>query len=63
MTYNRNQLGRILLQRLVEETSCDMQVAIRFFYNSQFYASLSQEPIVGEENELYEKLKSEYTNG
>ena len=60
MTYNKNQLGRLLLQRLVEETGCDMQVAIRFFYNSDFYAALPPEPIEGDPAAMYATLLAEY---
>jgi len=60
MNCNKNQLGRILLQRLVEETGCDMAVAIRFFYNSDFYASLQAEPVEGDVNKMYAMLLAEY---
>ena len=63
MIYNKNQLGRILLQHLIEETDCDMQVAIRFFYNSRLYTELPAEQIDGDTNQLYTQLKEEYTNG
>jgi len=59
-TYNANQLGRLLLQRLVEETGCDMHVAVRFFYNSDFYAALPSEPIQGDIEEMYQRLLKEY---
>ena len=45
MIVNKNQLGRTLLQRFVEDTKVDMQVAMRFFYNSDFYASLQEESV------------------
>ena len=34
MIVNKNQLGRHLLERLVDEKNVDMQIAMRFFYNS-----------------------------
>lgn len=63
MKYNKNQIGRILLQRLVEGTGCEMQVAIRFFYNSDFYASLPAEPIDGDIDVMYSNLLQEYQSG
>ena len=38
---NTNQIGRELTRRLIESQGCDMQTAIRFFYNSELYARLS----------------------
>ena len=63
MKYNKNQIGRILIQRLVEATGSDMQVAIRFFYNSDFYASLPAEPIEGDIDTMYNNLLQEYQSG
>lgn len=63
MNYNKNQIGRILLERLVEATGCDMQVAIRFFYNSDFYAALPDEPILGDIEEMYHVFLHEYQSG
>lgn len=63
MTYNKNQIGRILLQKLVEETGCDMQIAMRFYYNSDLYSSLHDEIIECEIEELYSHLLKEYELG
>lgn len=60
MSYNKNQIGRILLERLVEATGCDTQVALRFFYNSDFYATLPDEPIEGDTETMYTTLLQEY---
>lgn len=38
---NINQIGRELTRRLIESQACDMQTAIRFFYNSDLYARLN----------------------
>lgn len=56
-----NQIGRELARRLVENTGCDLQTAVRFFYNSKLYTSLSntEEDI----DSLYSKFETEYTKG
>ena len=38
---NINQIGRELTRRLIETQGCDIQTAIRFFYNSELYSQLS----------------------
>ena len=38
---NTNQIGRELTRRLIDSQGCDMQTAIRFFYNSELYSRLS----------------------
>lgn len=37
---NVNQIGRELTRRLVEATGCDLQTAVRFFYNSELYLTI-----------------------
>lgn len=60
MIKNKNQLGRELLPRLVDETNIDMQVAMRFYYNSDFYALLPEEGIDTDSDKLYAQLKQEF---
>ena len=60
MIVNKNQLGRILLQRFVENTKVDMQVAMRFFYNSDFYASLQEESVNEDLDMLYSQFLHEF---
>lgn len=60
MIVNKNQLGRILLQRFVEDTKVDMQVAMHFFYNSDFYASLQEESVNEDLDMLYSQFLHEF---
>ena len=60
MIVNKNQLGRILLQRFVEDTKVDMQVAMRFFYNSDFYASLQEASVNEDLDMLYSQFLHEF---
>lgn len=60
MIVNKNQLGRTLLQRFVEDTKVDMQVAMRFFYKSDFYASVPEGPVGGDIETLYTRFKHEF---
>ena len=60
MIVNKNQLGRQLLERLVDEKNVDMQVAMRFFYNSDFYASVPEGPVGGDIETLYTRFKHEF---
>ena len=60
MIVNKNQLGRTLLQRFVEDTKVDMQIAMRFFYNSDFYASVPEGPVGGDIETLYTRFKHEF---
>ena len=60
MIVNKNQLGRTLLQRFVEDTKVDMQVAMRFFYNSDFYASLQEESVNEDLEMLYSQFLHEF---
>ena len=50
-----NQIGRELTRRLVEAQGCDLQTAIRFFYNSELYSRLTPTDEVD-----YDKLFSEF---
>jgi len=59
----KNQIGRELLRRLVEETGCDMQVAIRFFYNSDFYAQLPECEVERSLDDMFMQLKKEFEQG
>lgn len=63
-----NQIGRELTRRLVEKHNCDLQVAIRFFYNSNLYreleassgdVSLSMDDI----DALFERFEREFSLG
>lgn len=60
MIVNKNQLGRTLLQRFLEDTKVDMQVAMRFFYNSDFYASLQEESVNEDLDMLYSQFLHEF---
>ena len=60
MIVNKNQLGRTLLQRFVEDTKVDMQIAMRFFYNSDFYASLQEESVNEDLDMLYSQFLHEF---
>ena len=60
MIVNKNQLGRTLLQRFVEVIKVDMQVAMRFFYNSVFYASLQYEIVIYVFDMLYSQFLHEF---
>ena len=44
---NTNQIGRELTRRLIEAQGCDIQTAIRFFYNSELYSDFEQEFLQG----------------
>ena len=60
MIVNKNQLGRHLWERLVDEKNVDMQIAMRFFYNSHFYASVPDGPLEGDIDTLYTRFKHEF---
>lgn len=58
-----NQMGRELTRRLVEATGCDLQTAVRFFYNSELYGDLERLLASGEgasAEELFGKLLKEF---
>lgn len=59
---NINQIGRELTRRLIEAQGCDMQTAIRFFYNSELYAHLNQSDDLDLEN-LYLDFEQEFLQG
>lgn len=59
---NINQIGRELTRRLIEAQGCDMQTAIRFFYNSELYARLNQEDDIDLEK-LYLAFEQEFLQG
>ena len=59
---NTNQIGRELTRRLIESQSCDIQTAIRFFYNSELYDHLS--PTVDTDiDKLYSDFEQEFLQG
>lgn len=59
---NVNQIGRELTRRLVEATGCDLQTAVRFFYNSELYLTLAPQENVDIEA-LYARFEREFTQG
>lgn len=59
---NVNQMGRELTRRLVEATGCDLQTAVRFFYNSELYMTLVPQEDVDIEA-LYARFEWEFTQG
>ena len=59
---NTNQIGRELTRRLIEAQGCDMQTAIRFFYNSELYARLSQADDT-DIDKLYSDFEQEFLQG
>lgn len=59
---NVNQIGRELTRRLVEATGCDLQTAVRFFYNSELYMTLEAQENVDIEA-LYARFEKEFTQG
>jgi hypothetical protein len=59
---NTNQIGRELTRRLIESQGCDMQTAIRFFYNSELYARLSPTDNT-DIDKLYSDFEQEFLQG
>lgn len=57
-----NQIGRELARRLVENTGCDLQTAVRFFYNSKLYTALNDSAEYDMDS-LYSRFETEYTKG
>ena len=56
-----NQMGRELTRRLVEATGCDLQTAVRFFYNSELYGKLEQLMTEGKDaDSLFVQLEKEF---
>ena len=59
---NTNQIGRELIRRLTESQDCDMQTAIRFFYNSELYSRLSPTDET-DIDKLYSDFEQEFLQG
>ena len=59
---NTNQIGRELTRRLIEAQGCDMQTAIRFFYNSELYARLNTTDDT-DIDKLYSDFELEFLQG
>ena len=59
---NTNQIGRELTRRLIETQGCDLQTAIRFFYNSEFYSRLSPTNDT-DIDKLYSDFEQEFLQG
>ena len=59
---NTNQIGRELTRRLIESQGCDMQTAIRFFYNSELCARLSPTDDI-DIDKLYSVFEQEFLHG
>lgn len=59
---NVNQIGRELTRRLVEATGCDLQTAVRFFYNSELYLTLEPQDDVDIDT-LYARFEREFMQG
>lgn len=59
---NNNQIGRELTRRLIESQGCDLQTAIRFFYNSELYSHLPQTENV-DLDQLYADFEQEFLQG
>lgn len=59
---NVNQIGRELTRRLVEAKGCDLQTAVRFFYNSELYLTLKPQENVDIEA-LYARFEREFAQG
>ena len=59
---NTNQIGRELIRRLIESQDCDMQTAIRFFYNSELYSRLSPTDET-DIDKLYSDFEQEFLQG
>ncbi len=59
---NTNQIGRELTRRLIETQGCDMQTAIRFFYNSELYTHIDQSD-GSDLDQLYTSFEQEFLQG
>ena len=57
-----NQIGRELTRRLIEAQGCDLQTAIRFFYNSELYSLLASTGNA-DIDKLYADFEKEYVHG
>ena len=56
-----NQIGRELIRRLIDAQDCDLQTAIRFFYNSDLYSHLKTDSV--NIDQLYSDFEQEYLQG
>ena len=59
---NTNQIGRELTRRLIEAQGCDLQTAIRFFYNSALYSRMNPSEDV-DLDKLYMEFEQEFLQG
>lgn len=59
---NTNQIGRELTRRLIDAQGCDLQTAIRFFYNSELYSHLASTDDA-DLDELFVKFEQEFIHG
>ena len=59
---NTNQIGRELTRRLIEAQGCDMQTAIRFFYNSNMYSRMTPSDNL-DIDQLYANFEQESLQG
>jgi len=57
-----NQIGRELTRRLIDSQGCDLQTAIRFFYNSELYSQLTSTDSA-DLDKLYADFEQEYIYG
>ncbi len=57
-----NQIGRELTRRLIDSQGCDLQTAIRFFYNSELYSQLTSTDSA-DLDKLYADFEQEYIHG
>lgn len=57
-----NQIGRELTRRLIEAQGCDLQTAIRFFYNSELYSHLTPTD-EADYDKLFTKFEQEFLQG
>lgn len=59
-----NQIGRELTRRLIESTGCDLQSAVRFFYNSLLYNEIeeSSKLLDCDMDDLYVRFEREFTD-
>lgn len=59
---NTNQIGRELTRRLIDAQGCDLQTAIRFFYNSELYSHLAATDDI-DLDKLFAELEQEFIHG
>ncbi|WP_308246455.1 hypothetical protein [Prevotella sp.] len=51
------------MRKLVDETNVDMQVAMRFFYNSDYYLTIPDGQFECDIDKAYAELKREFECG